>query len=562
MQLRSLIAIAFSGCLLFSAALFFSASWWVTGNIIEESLEQRFFDESARLEEQISQVDGKTKFGEQVADDFVRHFTEQDGTLLAIFLNDTGMLKSHASTFPTGYEHSPEPVSKALREVMTIPSVVVGADHLAVRMSPLSDATGNVIGVSVIGLDRTVLDATRTNTLALFGIISLVVLLLGLLLSWGFNRQICGPITAVSRVLRDLTEEKQNDSELPARSRVREVNDMLQTVHRFRQTSLERDEFKTQNEKSMAARLAEKDVFDKAAEAFKEATESTLELVSEMAANLRNTANTMSLTAAEASKMSEDAVATTSDTSDNVKSVSSASEELATTIHEISSQVSQATASISKAGSVTQSSSAQIEALALNAEKVGDIVTMIDGLAEQTNLLALNATIEAARAGEAGRGFAVVAQEVKALATQTAKATEEVSQQINEIQSSTQKAVQSIRDVSTSMEEIQQVATSIASKVELQSSATRMISQNVALAANGADALNSSVSGVAGAIETAHLTAGEVLEVSTRMTRETEKLAQDIKKFLLVLRTGPLDRRKRNDPNYKGPERRRNRAVV
>jgi methyl-accepting chemotaxis protein len=212
------------------------------------------------------------------------------------------------------------------------------------------------------------------------------------------------------------------------------------------------------------------------------------------------------------------------------------------------------------AGATTDRSASEIQVLASAGERIGDVVKLITAIAEQTNLLALNATIEAARAGDAGRGFAVVASEVKNLAAQTAKATEEIAQQVAGIQTSTKSAVDAVKEIATAMRQIDEVTTAIAGAVEQQGAATREISQNVQMAAQGTQMLAGNIASVSGAIGETGRSAEAVLIASGNVSDQATLMAQEVNKFFLALRTGPLDRRKNHDPNYKGPERRAERA--
>jgi methyl-accepting chemotaxis protein len=177
-----------------------------------------------------------------------------------------------------------------------------------------------------------------------------------------------------------------------------------------------------------------------------------------------------------------------------------------------------------------------VQGLSAAAQKIGDVVKLISDIASQTNLLALNATIEAARAGEAGRGFAVVATEVKSLATQTAKATDEIRQQIVSMQEVTTTAVSAIRNISTTIAEINDVTTAIAAAVEEQGAATREIARNIQHAAGGTSEVSSNIVGVSNASSEAGAAAGEVLNASDALRREAEVLRAEIDAFLSNIR--------------------------
>jgi methyl-accepting chemotaxis protein len=276
---------------------------------------------------------------------------------------------------------------------------------------------------------------------------------------------------------------------------------------------------------------------------------------------MRTTAQTLTDVASNAKEHSGSAAVASDDTATNVNTVASASEELTASIHEIARHVTQATTVVRDAGATTETSAAEIEGLAAAGQRIGAVIDLIQAIAAQTNLLALNATIEAARAGDAGKGFAVVAQEVKSLANQTAKATEEIALQVAGIQTSTKSAVEAVRHVAASMTEIEKVTTAIASAVEEQGAATQEISRNATLAAEGTKVLAENISTVNGAIGETTRSAGAVLDASLSLSDEASRLTAEVQNFFRALQTGPFERRETDSPDFSGPERRAERRT-
>lgn len=244
------------------------------------------------------------------------------------------------------------------------------------------------------------------------------------------------------------------------------------------------------------------------------------------------TATTLVQSSGETAKKATGALQTSDEASGNVEAAASAAEELMSSIAEISRQLGNATGLVRVAASDSNTMNKEIGVLTEAAEEIGEVVNLVQKIAEQTNLLALNASIEAARAGEAGRGFAVVAGEVKALAVQTAKATEDITAQITAVQTSTGIAVEAIRRNADRMHEIDRFTSTVAASLQEQSAATGEISRNVASAAKGTKEVVSVLDQVAGAVSQTRDYAATVLKRSETVATAAAKLQENVGNFL------------------------------
>ena len=258
-------------------------------------------------------------------------------------------------------------------------------------------------------------------------------------------------------------------------------------------------------------------------------------VVASAATELRASAQAMVSSSEETASQSTAVAAASEQVTANVQTVAAAAEQLASSVNEISRQVADSTRISGEAVAETERSNEVVQGLAEAAQKIGDVVKLISDIAGQTNLLALNATIEAARAGEAGKGFAVVASEVKSLANQTAKATEEIASQVGNIQSATNDAVGAITGVGTTINKINDIAGSISAAVEEQGAATGEISRNVQEAANGTQEVTSNINMVSVNAGESGQSAGQVLEAADGLSEEAEKMQVQIDEFLETL---------------------------
>jgi methyl-accepting chemotaxis protein len=271
---------------------------------------------------------------------------------------------------------------------------------------------------------------------------------------------------------------------------------------------------------------------DVAISSFRERAERMLRTVSESATAMKAAARTLLATSEHTLQRTQGAVQGSNEASANVETAATAAAELSSSIREISRQLTQASEVVRSAAADANATNTDIAALTQVAQKIGDVVKLIQDIAGQTNLLALNATIEAARAGEAGRGFAVVASEVKSLAVQTAKATEEITREIASVQSCTGSAVNAIRAITQRMQDINYYTTEVAGSVEQQEAATGEISHNVASAAAGAKGIVQALDEVAGGVTQTRSSAQTMLAASEQVEDAAKKLRNEVEEFL------------------------------
>jgi Methyl-accepting chemotaxis protein len=274
------------------------------------------------------------------------------------------------------------------------------------------------------------------------------------------------------------------------------------------------------------------------ADSFERDVQAIVSHVAEAATQMENSARTMAANAEETSVQSTTVAAAAEEATTNIQTVAAAAEELHSSISEISRQVSQSAAIASGAMDEASRANDMVQSLAEAAGKIGQVVKLINDIASQTNLLALNATIEAARAGDAGKGFAVVANEVKSLANQTAKATEEIASQIAAVQNATRDAVGAIGGIATTIGEINEIAGSIATSVEEQGAATQEIARNVQQAALGTQEVTGTIARVSTAAFETGNAARDVLDSAVSLTGNATQLTGEVDRFVREIRQG------------------------
>ena len=480
----------------------------------------------------IAVADIGVSFNKQFVDSVKQRFNVD----LAVHRIDGNAFANIGSTFAEKSLASEGELKSAFDGTPSRRDATLDGHPVALYLGQIKNYAGQPVAVIELVKDTTEYEAASASSqrTLIFGTIAIlfVAALLAFLLGRGMSR----PLTAITAIMNRLSSG-DIDVTIPGGDRKDELGTMAGAVDVFRRNMIEARLLREEQEAAKQQSELEKSALQRRmADRFEADVKSVVGAVARATAEMQRVATEITASVSGTSTQAAAAAAASEQASSSINKVAAATEQLASSVVEIGRQVTHSSDVADAAVGKTAKTNEMVEALAAAGEKIGNVLRLISAIASQTNLLALNATIEAARAGEAGKGFAVVASEVKELASQTAKATEEIAGQVAAIQASTEECVSAIGSISDTIREISTIATTIATAVEQQGSATREIAQSVQQVAAGTGEVAVNVAGASHAADQSRTLANAVLSASGELDQHASALFKSVDTFLAGLR--------------------------
>jgi methyl-accepting chemotaxis protein len=398
--------------------------------------------------------------------------------------------------------------------------------------APIFSLEGNVIGILYVGVLKANINAVLDALTSKLAITSAITILVTALIAFFAFRRLLRPLPRLAQVMNRLARD-ETDVEVAYQQQGDEIGDMARAVQVFKDNALEKRRLERERVEQEARAATEKrEAMNSLADEFEQSVAGKVTSVLDAASHLDASTQQVRQLASQTSDKSNQVSGAAEGASGNVDSVAAAAEEMSASIAEIARRASESAKVAADAVLKAETTNQTVQSLDTAAQKIGDVVKLINEIAEQTNLLALNATIEAARAGEAGKGFAVVANEVKTLASQTTKATEEISDQINAMQQATSEAVAAIATIRGVIGQVNESTTAIASAVEEQNAATQEIGRNVQSAASDTQRVSSTIAEVRTASEQTMTAIQQAVAAIEGLNGDATDLQQQVGAFL------------------------------
>ena len=397
---------------------------------------------------------------------------------------------------------------------------------------PLKDGQGKIIGIMFVGIPKADFLGVLHHLFRTIGLVMLLVIAVVAGVSLiAIRKSIIQPLRGVTTAMDELSNGHL-DAHIPGCERQDEVGSMARAVQVFKDNAVTARKLEATQKAEQETTLKRSQTIETLIHTFESTIGDILQHSRKSCTAAQNSARQVAAMSTQTSSQCATVAAATEQASGNVSAVASASEELSASIHEIAHQVDQANTVSHSAAREAAEANTTVKNLAEFSNRIGDVVNLITDIASQTNLLALNATIEAARAGEAGKGFAVVANEVKSLANQTARATDEIATQIAQVQAATQTAVEAIGGIVTRIGDVEEINSAISTAMEEQSAATGEISANVQQASTGTQQVSEEITGVLDAARQTGSIADQVMGAMEDVVNQADRIHREVADFL------------------------------